>query len=47
MLLAASMVARAFDFSHVAPSGQTIYYDIYGSSAKVVNPDWDYYVKPS
>lgn len=47
MLLAASMVARAFDFSHVAPSGQTIYYDIYGSTVKVVNPDWDYHVKPS
>ncbi len=46
MLLATVSVARAFDFSQVAPSGQTLYYDIVGTVVKVVNPDWDYYEKP-
>ena len=38
MLLATVMVARAFDFSEVAPTGQTLYYTITsGNSVKVVS----------
>lgn len=43
MLLATALVARAFDFSLVVPSGQTLYFSVSGSTAKVVNPDWDFY----
>lgn len=38
MLLATAMVARAFDFSEAAPTGQTLYYTITsGSTVKVVS----------
>ena len=47
MLLATALVARAFDFSQQAPTGQTLYYSVNGNEASVVNPDWDYYTKPS
>ena len=47
MLLATVTVARAFDFSQTLPSGQTLYFDITGSTVRVVNPDWDYYVMPA
>lgn len=48
VMLLAAVAARAFDFSATAPTGQTVYYSIIGSSTvKVVNPDWDYYTQPS
>lgn len=47
MLLATAMVARAFDFSAPAPSGQTLYFEIRGSAVAVVNPEWDYYIMPA
>ena len=31
--------ARAFDFSAVAPSGQTLYYSVYNGEARLVDPD--------
>ena len=40
MLLATAMVARAFDFSEAAPSGQMLYYTITsGNTVKVVSGD--------
>ena len=47
MLLATALVARAFDFSHAAVTGQMLYFDITGASVKVVSPGWDYYTKPA
>ena len=43
--------AFAYSFSAVAPSGQTLYYNITGGNAQVTSPDsypfgWTYYTKP-
>lgn len=49
-MLLSPEVARAYDFSAAAPSGQTLYYNIIGGSAQVTRPsnnDWTGYVKPS
>ena len=50
-LFAATMSgARAYDFSAVAPSGQTLYYNITGGNARVTCPGfsslWNGYPKP-
>lgn len=36
--------AFAYDFSAVAPSGQTLYYNIVDGHAEVVRPEYDNYV---
>ena len=49
-MLLSPKVVRAYDFSAVAPSGQTLYYNIIGGSAQVTRPGnnyWTGYVKPS
>lgn len=48
MLLAVALTARAFSFSAVAPTGQTLYFDVTSpSTASVVNPDWSNHSKPT
>ncbi len=48
MLLAVCMTARAFSFSAVVPTGQTLYFDVTSSSTvSVVNPDWSNHTKPT
>ena len=50
MLLATAMVARAFDFSAVAPSGQTLYFNITpAGTAEVVAPsdNWMSHTAPA
>lgn len=48
MLLAVTLTARAFSFSAVAPTGQTLYFDVTSSSTvSVVNPDWSSHTKPT
>ena len=39
MLLAFPQVARAYDFSAIAPSGHTLYYNIVDGHAELVRPD--------
>ena len=48
-LVSAWQTSLAFDFSAVAPTGQTLYYNISGNTATVTDPNlaWNNYAKPT